>query len=75
MMNRNYKFQNFTKILIYKEYYQWVPMFPDFSNVFLGYQYYDKHVYILNGSHRLSGILQKEYNLNLMDEFLKEYLA
>jgi hypothetical protein len=72
---KNYKFNNFTKILIYKEYYQWIAMYPDYKNVFLGYDNDSKHVYILNGSHKLSGILQKKYSINLMDEFLKEYLA
>lgn len=50
-------------------------MYPDYKNVFLGYDNDSKHVYILNGSHKLSGILQKKYSINLMDEFLKEYLA
>lgn len=67
------KFEGFTKILIYKEYYQWVPMYPNYVDVFLGY--YQNQTYILNGSHKLLGILQKEYNSNLMDEFLKEYLG
>lgn len=70
---KNYKFQDFTKILIYKEYYQWVPMYPDYENVFLGY--YSNQTYIIQSSHRLSGILQKQYNLNLMDEYLKDTIG
>lgn len=69
---KNYKFQNFTKILIHKDSYEWVSMFPDFSNVFLGY--YSKQSYIISGP-RISGIIQKKYRAGLMDEFLKEYLA
>lgn len=69
---KNYKFQNFTKILIYKEFYQWVPMIPDFSNVFLGY--YAKQTYIITGP-RITGIIQKKYKNDLMDEYLKDTIG
>jgi hypothetical protein len=62
----------YTKILIYKEFYQWVPMIPDFSNVFLGY--YAKQTYIITGP-RITGIIQKKYKNDLMEEYLKDIIG
>lgn len=69
---KNYKFQTFTKILIYKESYEWVSMYPDFSNVFLGY--YAKQTYIITGP-RITGILNKKYHAGLMEEYLKDTIG
>jgi hypothetical protein len=68
-----HKFNNFTRVLIYKEFYQWVPMKLDFSNIFLGY--YPNQTYIINSTNYISGILQKQYNLQLMEEYFKDTIG
>lgn len=70
---KEHKFNNFARILIYKEFYQWVPMKLDFSNIFLGY--YPNQTYIVKATKFISGILQKQYDLNLMDEYFKETIG
>ncbi len=47
-------------------------MIPDFSNVFLGY--YAKQTYIITGP-RITGIIQKKYKNDLMDEYLKDTIG
>lgn len=71
-MNEN-KFNNFRRILIYKESFEWVPLRLDFSNIFLGY--YPNQTYIVKSSKLISGILQKKYYTGLIDEYIKEVLG
>lgn len=67
------KFNNFRRILIYKESFEWVPMKLDFTNVFLGY--YPNQTYIVKSSKLISGILQTKYYTGLMDEYFKETIG
>lgn len=70
---KEHKFNNFRRILIYKESFEWVPMKLDFTNVFLGY--YPNQTYIVKSSKLISGILQTKYYTGLMDEYFKETIG